>query len=62
MAEKIMDPVCLMEIEKDTAAGPVEHMGKTFYFCCVGCKERFEKDPMKYMNNEPTGNHKSHCC
>jgi Cu+-exporting ATPase len=43
------DPTCGMEIEKNIVIVPVEHMGKTFYFCSDGCKEKFEKDPMKYM-------------
>ena len=55
MAERVQDPVCGMEIEKETAEGPAEHMGKTFYFCSTGCKEKFEKEPMKYMNNERRG-------
>ena len=52
MAEKVKALVCEMEIEKDTAAGSAEHMGKTFYFCSAGCKEKFEKEPMKYMGRE----------
>ena len=23
--------------------------GKTYYFCCPGCKPQFEKDPEKYL-------------
>jgi Cu+-exporting ATPase len=52
MAERVKDPVCGMEVEKDTAEGPVEHMGETFYFCSAGCKEKFENEPMKYTENE----------
>lgn len=52
MSEKIKDPVCGMDIEKETAKGPVEHMGKTFYFCSEGCKNNFEKEPMKYMSKD----------
>ena len=48
MAEKIKDPVCGMEIEKDAAVGPVEHRGKIFYFCRQRCKQKFENDPAKY--------------
>ena len=50
MTERIKDPVCGMEIEKKLAKGPSEHMGKTFYFCSDGCREKFEKEPMKYMS------------
>ena len=52
MDARVKDPVCGMEIEKGAAKGPVEHMGKAFYFCSEGCKEKFEKEPMKYMPKE----------
>ena len=52
MSEKVKDPVCGMEIEKETAVGSVEHMGKIFYFCSNACKDKFEKDPMQYMNKD----------
>ncbi len=55
MAERVKDPVCGMEIEKNTAKGPAEHMGKTFYFCSDGCKEKFEREPMEYMPKEEEG-------
>lgn len=58
MSERIKDLVCGMEIEKDTAEGPVEHMGKKFYFCGAGCKEKFEKEPMRYMDRGSGGNDK----
>ena len=29
-----------------------EHKGEKIYFCCEGCKEKFEKNPEKYMNQE----------
>jgi P-type Cu+ transporter len=52
MTEKVKDLVCGMEIEKDTARGPAGHMGKTFYFCSDGCKEKFEREPMRYISKE----------
>lgn len=27
----------------------VEYEGKTYYFCCDGCKTAFEKNPAKYV-------------
>jgi hypothetical protein len=35
-------------------------LGKNYYFCAVGCKERFEKEPEKYVKE--TEGHSSHCC
>ncbi len=49
MAEKVVDPVCGMEVDKDKAAGSVEYQGETYYFCGAMCEEKFEKDPEKYV-------------
>lgn len=27
----------------------VEYEGKTYYFCCAGCDEKFKADPKKYL-------------
>jgi len=44
MAERVKDPVCGMETEKDAAVEPVEHRGKIFYFYRQKCKEKFENE------------------
>lgn len=31
------------------ASGKSEYKGKTYYFCCPGCKPAFDKDPEKYV-------------
>ncbi|HAM38619.1 MAG: hypothetical protein A2474_05645 [Elusimicrobia bacterium RIFOXYC2_FULL_34_12] len=51
--ERYVDPVCGMEITniKD-AIGPIEYMGKKYYFCEVEDKEKFEKNPMKYVKSK----------
>ncbi|HEX5549043.1 MAG TPA: YHS domain-containing protein [Ktedonobacterales bacterium] len=43
------DPVCGMEVDPATAAATSEYQGKTYYFCAVGCKNRFDKDPQSYI-------------
>ena len=30
-----------------------EYKGKKVYFCCAGCKEKFEADPEKYLDKLP---------
>ena len=30
-----------------------EYKGKKVYFCCAGCKEKFEKEPEKYIAKLP---------
>ena len=47
--DKVTCPVMGHEIEKSNAAGSTEYDGKTYYFCCAGCKEKFEADPEKYI-------------
>lgn len=46
------DPVCGMMVEPATAAASYEYEGKTYYFCAVGCKFAFEKNPQKYLSGE----------
>ena len=43
------DPVCGMNVEPGRAAAKVEHRGKTYYFCAVGCSARFQKDPDQFL-------------
>jgi YHS domain-containing protein len=43
------DPVCGMEVNEKTAKYKTEYLGKTYYFCCSICKEKFEKNPNKYI-------------
>ena len=42
------DPVCGMDVDKQKAAGHSEHQGKTYYFCSLACKQKFDKEPAKY--------------
>ena len=48
------DPVCGMTITVDAAAGAWEHDGTTYYFCSVGCLERFRQDPTAFLTKEPS--------
>ena len=57
MAEKIVDPVCGMEVDPDTAPAKAEYKGKTYYFCAPSCRDEFEKDPERYLPKEGRG-----CC
>ena len=44
----VRDPVCFMMIDEDHAVATSEYNGKTYYFCAVGCKEEFDREPEKY--------------
>ena len=44
-----VDPVCGMTVMPGASALPVEHDGRTYYFCCAGCRRSFEQDPDAYI-------------
>lgn len=46
------DPVCGIEVNEDTTTYKSEYEGSTYYFCCGGCKAKFDRDPEKYVNGE----------
>jgi P-type Cu+ transporter len=52
----VLDPVCQMTIDPASASGSWEHEGRTYYFCCPSCLERFKADPAAYPSvpTEPT--------
>ena len=43
-----VDPVCGMEVLAVPGAITAEHDGETFWFCCGGCRQRFEAEPERY--------------
>lgn len=45
----VIDPVCKMEVETETAQWTSEHEGDTYYFCAPGCMHSFDKNPQKYL-------------
>ena len=42
------DPVCGMEVDEKNAAARAKVGGRTYYFCSVACKSRFDKDPKQF--------------
>ena len=53
-----IDPVCGMEVDEKTAAAQTEYKGTTYYFCSQGCKLSFDRDPEKYLKQDPaSGGH-----
>lgn len=45
----VKDPVCGMEIDPRKVLDKSEYQGKVYYFCWVGCKEKFDKNPDRYV-------------
>jgi P-type Cu+ transporter len=48
-----VDPVCGMTVEPSSAAAAWEHEGMTYYFCSVGCFDRFRTDPEHLLSLPP---------
>lgn len=46
------DPICGMDVKEEEAAATYEYKGTTYYFCAVGCKERFAQDPERFLEKE----------
>jgi len=44
-----IDPVCGMTVEKGKAAATTSYRGTTYYFCSIGCRDKFAADPEKYL-------------
>jgi len=47
------DPVCGMNVNPATARHSYPYDGKTFYFCCAPCVEKFKADPAQYLTPSP---------
>jgi Cu+-exporting ATPase len=44
-----IDPVCGMLVDPKSAAASVEHSHSTYHFCSIGCRDKFQSDPAKYL-------------
>ncbi|MEP9366412.1 heavy metal translocating P-type ATPase [Xanthobacter sp. VNH20] len=53
-AHMAKDPVCGMDVDPHTAKHRTDHNGQPFYFCCAGCKAKFEADPDRYLAGKAT--------
>jgi xanthine dehydrogenase accessory factor len=43
--QEAKDPICGMTVNVSAAKHKSEYDGRTFYFCCAGCKQKFDKQP-----------------
>ena len=46
--QEAKDPICGMTVHIDKAKHKSDFRGSTFYFCCAGCKQKFDKQPEQY--------------
>ena len=44
-----VDPICGMTVAVAGARHTAEHAGRTYYFCCGGCRQRFLAAPEDYV-------------
>ena len=49
----VKDPVCGMQVDPAKAIS-VDHNGEKVYFCSQGCATKFQADPDKYLQKNPT--------
>src|SRR5213083_2260414 len=51
--QSAMDPVCGMTVDPAHAPGGSATLaGRTYYFCCPSCREKFRADPERYLRKE----------
>ncbi|KAA1179519.1 heavy metal translocating P-type ATPase [Rhizobium tropici] len=46
------DPVCGMTIDPNAGKPSLDYQGRTFHFCCNGCRTKFEAAPESYLTAE----------
>src|SRR5690242_8895445 len=49
------DPVCGMSVDPSSAKARADHAGNTYYFCCMGCAQKFQAAPEEYLKPKPSG-------
>ena len=54
------DPVCGMSVDPATAKHQAVHDGKTYYFCCAGCRDKFAADPARYLASASNADSHAH--
>lgn len=48
MLTEAVDPICGMKVEVASSKYSTQYEAKTYYFCCLRCKETFDGAPAKY--------------
>jgi xanthine dehydrogenase accessory factor len=44
-----INPVCGVPVDVNSPKHVIDYKGEKVYFCCDGCKVKFEQNPEKYM-------------
>ena len=48
---QVWDVVCAMSGDSVRWTSSADYQGKTYYFCCDGCKGAFERSPEYHLDN-----------
>ncbi len=51
-SKRVICPVEKQAFDKSKAVDSTVYKGKTYYFCCLGCKPKFLKNPEKYIKTK----------
>lgn len=51
MDERVIDPVCGMELGPGDAVEQQLYRGRTYYFCSIGCAGKFGRAPERYVGD-----------
>ncbi|HSE98866.1 MAG TPA: XdhC family protein, partial [Blastocatellia bacterium] len=54
-SDESLDPICGMSVETSKARYMSVHEDRTFYFCCLRCKETFDRSPHLYLETTARG-------
>ncbi len=46
----VKDPVCMMDVDPNSAAGSHTHEGTTYHFCSTWCRDKFAENPAGYLS------------
>lgn len=50
-----VDPVCGMDVDVTSSRHVYVHRGTTYHFCCAGCRERFAREPERWIGEAEAG-------
>ena len=48
---QIWDVVCGMQGDTHSWQASCEHKGRSYHFCCAGCRGAFERSPEYHLDN-----------
>ncbi len=55
--DDLRDPVCGMAVSRQSQHR-YEYQGRDYFFCCAGCRDKFQSDPERYLRAEDS----TACC